>query len=426
MKKSTLALLPFAALASGGSAMAQTSVTMFGVIDNSVSSYRNQARGVLGNTQTLSQTMLANSAYSSSRLGFRGFEDLGGGLAASFWLEAGVNTDDGTGTATNGGLVFNRRSTVSLSSNGFGELRLGRDYTPTYWNDNLFDPFGVNGVGTSLIATANGLSSPGSQRSGWSNGQYSRASNSIGYFLPASLGGFYGQAMYAFNEQTSYDPGGLTPPGAAAVIVNPALAVADNARAGRYAGARLGYANGPMDVALAYGSSTTGSNYYLGTTTTIDIWNISGSYDFGIAKAFAEYTHNNMKTDYAINAFNPFGTTNPGFNGILLGATIPLGSGLIRAAYSAVRYSNSNFNIAGTSANYFGFNKQPEADKFALGYVYNFSKRTAAYASVGYVSNRNGAALTVGGQGYSIVPTAGQLPTPGSSVGYDIGLRHSF
>ena len=60
-----------------------------------------------------------------------------------------------------------------------------------------------------------------------------RASNSVGYFLP-KLGGFYGQFMYAFNEKISYDPGGLTPPGIAAIVANPALAATpDNARAGR-------------------------------------------------------------------------------------------------------------------------------------------------------------------------------------------------
>jgi hypothetical protein len=57
----------------------------------------------------------------------------------------------------------------------------------------------VNGVGTSLISTAMGQTSPGSFKSGWSNPQYQRASNSVGYFLP-KLGGFYGQFMYAFNE----------------------------------------------------------------------------------------------------------------------------------------------------------------------------------------------------------------------------------
>jgi len=425
MKKTAIALLPFAALIASGNALAQSSVTLFGVIDNSISSYKNQAKDVFGNTVTTSQTALANSAYSSSRLGFRGTEDLGGGLAASFWLEAGVNTDDGSGTGTNGSLSFNRRSTVSLSG-FFGEIRLGRDYTPTYWNDNLFDPFGVNGVGTNLVSTASGQTSPGSVRSGWTNGQYSRASNSIGYFLPPSLGGFYGQAMFAFNEQVSYNPGGLTPPGAAAIVNDPTLAVADNARAGRYVGGRIGYANGPLDVALSYGKSTVGSNYYLGTTTTIDIWNLGGSYDFGVAKLFAEYSHNKMNTTLAVNAFNPFGTTKPGFNGGLIGVTVPVGAGLIRASYSAVKYNNTNVNLVGTTANFFGFNSQPKADKFALGYVYNFSKRTAVYATVGYIDNKDGAALTVGGPAYYTKAINGFVPLPNSSVGYDIGFRHSF
>ena len=83
-------------------------------------------------------------------------------MSASFWLEAGLDNDDGHGAATNSnnqpsgagagvdgrqGLTFNRRSTVSLAG-GWGELRLGRDYTPQFWNLTVFDPFGTNGVGT--------------------------------------------------------------------------------------------------------------------------------------------------------------------------------------------------------------------------------------------------------------------------------------
>ena len=98
-----------------------------------------------GHGDVADKTQLTNSGYNSSRLGFRGTEDLGGGMSASFWLEAGVNNDDGTGAATSTnnqaiaapapavagtqGLTFNRRSTVSLAG-GWGELRLGRDYTP--------------------------------------------------------------------------------------------------------------------------------------------------------------------------------------------------------------------------------------------------------------------------------------------------------
>jgi predicted porin len=88
-----------------------------------------------------SQTALSNSGYNASRLGFRGTEDLGGGLAASFWLEAPITNDDGKDWSAS----FSRRSTVSLSG-GFGEIRLGRDYTATFWNDTVFDPFGTVGV----------------------------------------------------------------------------------------------------------------------------------------------------------------------------------------------------------------------------------------------------------------------------------------
>ncbi|MBU0828125.1 MAG: porin, partial [Gammaproteobacteria bacterium] len=138
MKKSLIAL---AVLAASGAAMAQSSVTLFGIVD---------ATYAYGSGSVANKSQLTNSGYNSSRLGFRGVEDLGGGMSASFWLEAGVNNDNGSGanTSTNnqgaaaaggGGLTFNRRSTVSLNG-GFGEVRLGRDYTPQFWNLTVFDP----------------------------------------------------------------------------------------------------------------------------------------------------------------------------------------------------------------------------------------------------------------------------------------------
>src|SRR5215203_170812 len=151
MKKSLIAL---AVLAAAGAASAQSSVTLFGVVDATLA---------FGKGDVSDKTSLSNSGYNSSRLGFRGTEDLGGGMSASFWLEAGVNNDNGSGAATNlnnqpsggaiagigggQGLTFNRRSTVSLGGT-WGELRLGRDYTPQFWNLTVFDPFGTNGVGT--------------------------------------------------------------------------------------------------------------------------------------------------------------------------------------------------------------------------------------------------------------------------------------
>ena len=89
MKKSLIAL---AVLAAAGTASAQSSVTLFGIVDVTLA---------YGKGEVADRTSLTNNGYNSSRLGFRGTEDLGGGMSASFWLEAGLNPDDGTGLGTN-------------------------------------------------------------------------------------------------------------------------------------------------------------------------------------------------------------------------------------------------------------------------------------------------------------------------------------
>ncbi|MDR6519446.1 porin [Variovorax atrisoli] len=420
MKKSLVAL---AALAVAGVASAQSSVTLFGVVDASVSGYSNTARdnratvfpnafGIpvylnQGSVKT-SRRELANSAYNSSRLGFRGTEDLGGGLAASFWLEAPISNDDGSqGVAT-----FARRSTVSLSG-GFGEIRLGRDYTPTFWNDTVFDPFGTNGVGTNLISTANtafgGFGTPAASVGSFANvgsSNYVRASNTIGYFLPPNLGGFYGQFQYGMAEKTKYSSGIYTPD------------VANSQRQGRYIGGRFGYANGPLDVALAYGSSTVGDNYYAGTTTKVNTLNLGASYDFGPVKLFGELSKAKNKIDYEVTPFLG-GRPDIDLTGYLLGVTVPVGAGLIRASWSHVKYdTNQPFNPFAVN------NADPKANKIALGYVHNLSKRTALYATIARVSNKNGASLTVGGPAF--YNNAAGAFTPKSSTGYDFGIRHAF
>ena len=134
MKKSLIAL---AVMAAAGAASAQSSVTLFGIVDVNYNYVKGDGNGHVSS--------LTDSGYNSSRLGFRGTEDLGGGMSASFWLEAALQNDNGNA----GGLFFQRRSTVSLAGN-WGELRLGRDYVPTFWNMTVFDPFGTNGVGSNI------------------------------------------------------------------------------------------------------------------------------------------------------------------------------------------------------------------------------------------------------------------------------------
>src|SRR6185369_6618145 len=137
---------------------------------------------------------------------------------AGFWIEGALQPD--TGNA--GGQTWQRRSTVSLLG-GFGEVRLGRDYTPTFWNLTIFDPFGTNGVGSHLnLFASGGVGTP--ILSGAAT--LVRASNTVGYFLPKELGGFYGQVQVAAPEGV---PGN------------------------KYVGGRVGYGVGPVNVAAAWG-----------------------------------------------------------------------------------------------------------------------------------------------------------------------------
>lgn len=403
MKRSSVA---FAALALAGAASAQSTVTLFGVLDASVSGFSNKAKNALDQSATSRQTVLRNSAYNASRIGFRGTEDLGNGLAASFWLESPVTNDDGQ----QGLSTFSRRSTLSLSG-GFGEVRLGRDYTPTFWNDTVFDPFGTNGVGTNLIFTANNLfgafngpaATPVPGVANVAGNNTARASNTIGYFLPPNLGGIYGQVMYGLSEQVQYDSGNFPP------------ATTNNVRTGRYIGGRVGYSQGPVDVAVSYGRSTIGDDFFSGTTTNVDTLNLGASYDFGPVKLFGELSRARNRIDYQAVPLAG-GRPDVVLTGQLLGATMPVGSGLIRAAWSHVSYDrNLPFSSVASLPD-------QRASKLALGYVHNLSKRTALYATVARVSEKNGASLVAGGPAFTGTPAF----TPKSSTGYDVGIRHAF
>ncbi len=340
------ALLALAA----GTASAQSSVTLFGIVDVNL---RNVSNSGVGSNSTLN-----NNGLSSSRFGFRGVEDLGGGLKAGFWLESDINPDNGT---TNGnGKLFARRSTVSLMGN-FGEFRLGRDLTPSGAFTYTFDPFGVIGVGGSAnIARYSGQAT------------FFRADNAISYFLP-NMGGVYGQAMVALDEG-----------------VNPSLPGTGVDRfARKYAGGRLGYANGPIDVAVSYGSTEVDATGGKFKTT-----GIGGSYNFGVAKLMSHYYSDRL---LALKE-----------NRFLLGVSVPLGAHEIRASY--VR-SDATGGTAAYNAS--------DANQLALGYVHNLSKRTAMYGTASRISNKGGATFAISGGNPGI--TAG-----GKSSGYELGLRHSF
>jgi predicted porin len=353
MKKSLLALAVLGAFA--GVASAQSSVTLYGTVDLN-------GRYVKADGQDRRLT-LSQDGINSSQLGFRGVEDLGGGLKAGFNLLAGVNADTGTTNSK----FFNRRSTVSLFSNA-GELRLGRDYKPDFWNQTIFDAFGTNGLGSSLNV-----------RQGYAG---TRSDNSIGYFLPSNLGGFYGQAMVAASE------GGAT-------LDRPA----------RYYGGRLGFAAGPFDIAGAYAEQKfrapftvcspavcAGVPIVAGTNDKQKTWNIGGSWDFGFAKLMGYYDHeklNDAKEDmWSISGVMPFGQ-----------------------AELHVGWDHSEGKVS-------GFDKQ-KVDQFKVTAQYNVSKRTALYTTGSWLKNKDDTSLTL--------PGAAGLTRPGDdSKGFEIGVRHFF
>ncbi|MDB5914788.1 MAG: porin Gram-negative type, partial [Ramlibacter sp.] len=151
------------ALACAGGAHAQSSVTLFGVVDLGVQHFHSDGVG--------SQNTLGNGGLSTSRLGFRGIEDLGDGLKAGFWLEGSLNPDVGTGRATNtnnqvsgatvaGGFQFDRNAYVSLGGR-WGEVRLGHDFVPTHWSSIYFDPFNAIGVARAGNFTFSGVTAGG-------------------------------------------------------------------------------------------------------------------------------------------------------------------------------------------------------------------------------------------------------------------------
>ena len=163
-----------------------------------------------------------------------------------------------------------------------------------------------------MISSVNGST-------GLNNTNSTRASNSIGYFLPPNLGGFYGQLQYSLHENTDSSTTADT--------------ASTNSNAGRYIGGRFGWANGPLDVAVSAGQNIAVDT--LALTRKVQTINLGASYDFGPVKLFGELSNVQNKFDTAL------GNTHDSYNGYLIGATVPVGPGLIRASYSTVRYNEA-------------------------------------------------------------------------------------
>ncbi len=357
MKKSLIAL---AVLAASGAAMAQSSVTLFGIIDTNVSYLDGIDNGAGG---TDNKYGLGTSGNATSRLGFRGVEDLGGGLKAGFWLEGEIFGDNGNAS----GFDFKRRSTVSLMGN-FGEVRLGRDKTPVYAKISSYDVFDQAGFGQFL---------------GWSNWRNDfaagltdtdgkRKNNLITYFTP-NISGFSGAIGYGFDEQTT-------------------------GKLGRYAGGYAAYDNGPVSVALAYDQSDLGNTS--GHTVERDVSSVSGSYDFGVAKLSGIYQHLKDKESG--------GAPDSKVDSYALGVSAPVGPGVVKLQYAL--YDQKAIDS--------------KANQYSLGYVYDLSKRTAVYGTVSYMDNNDNSQLGLPAK--SLGNGNNPALRGDSQTGVQVGIRHSF
>ena len=235
MKKTTLPLALLAVFST--SALAQSNVSIYGVVDAGLVRESGGPAGTVTN--------LSSGIASGSRIGFKGKEDLGGGVAAIFQIENGFNAD--TGAAGQGGVLFGRQAFVGLTGK-FGAVTLGRQYTPYYKTlRDIGDPFGA----VSLAGRAGNLFVTNT-----------RADNMVEYVSP-SFAGIRADLAYGAGE------------------------VAGDSSKNRMLGGSIGYAGGPFTAQLAY--------HRIENATATDFTRnalASAKYDFKAVVAYASYAIN--------------------------------------------------------------------------------------------------------------------------------------
>ena len=264
VKKTILATAALGMLAAG--AHAQTNVAIYGIVDTGLVFARGGAGG--------SETKLVSGGSTGSRLGFRGSEDLGGGLSAIFTLENGLLAD--TGAADQGGLLFGRQAFVGLKG-GAGTVTFGRQYAPIYSTLLIADPFGNNYGGASGQLMSD-------EKAGV------RMNNAIKYASP-TFNGFDVQLAYRFGE------------------------VAGNTSASHQVGFATGYAKGPLTLRLGYNQTNNATATDKAKNTLL-----VGRYNFGPAIG---------SFGYGINK----GTGTVDSHDLLLGVKVPLGVHTVMASY---------------------------------------------------------------------------------------------
>ena len=370
MKKSLIAL---AAVAATGAAIAQSSVTLYGVADIAVGSVTKAdgAKGTLVNGQpriTGVNSKKTNGAQANSglnnansRIGFRGTEDLGNGLKASFQFEQAVNLANGA-TDANG---FQRQAWVGLSGD-FGSVRAGRQFRPSY-----------DAVVYDIVNTAN--YSVNDKLFNYDGGTRNNAQ--IKYTSP-SFSGFQVIAGYVFKDNSNTS-------GVKAFNKDSNAFTTSKTKNGIY---DLGvtYVNGPLAAGLGYNYVKL-DNEGNGKNSSNNNGHLGASYDFGSFKLAASYHYSD--------------STN--LQGATIGASVPFGAFSVAADVGYAKQRKES-----------GFAKKEDAVNVVLEAKYALSKRTTAYAAYYYAGDDKARAVVAQRNDFK--------DGFGNKNNYGIGLRHNF
>ena len=340
MKKNLIAL---AVLAASGVASAQSTVTLYGLVDAYFGSTRTKVSEPGVATTSLRQTVINSGGFNTSRFGLKGSEDLGGGLKANFVLESGFNVDTGAAssytnpfTGESSSSTFSRNSWVGVSG-GFGEVKLGKMWTP--YDD-------VKGLGAAAF-DAN-IFAPAANV--WlSNNYQDRPGNAI-YYVTPDMSGFSAAAMYSFGENKT-----------------------QTQKAGKIISANVKYIGGPVAVALAYQREEQGGA--LATNPTTKFTQLNGSYDFGVVKLLAAAGNVKRGEDKAKE--------------YQIGVDVPVGAAFtLSGGYARSKLTSPAGDVTSRG--------------FGLAGKYDMSKRTFLYAGVNAAKNDGGIAGEVKTETYAV------------------------
>ncbi|MFM2066312.1 MAG: hypothetical protein RLZZ584_1221 [Pseudomonadota bacterium] len=348
-------------LAASTSAQAQPTLTIYGIADLAVRNVNNQGVGSL-------QSEVSGSA-STSRLGVRGSQELPDGLSAGFNFEHGLAADNGTEASST--KFWDRRAVVTVVSKTLGELRLGRDYVPTYTVWTRYDPFSYVGVARSADFYSATPAGPIKSAFAANDNTTVRADNTVQYILPAlpGLAGVEGGLFYTPGE-------------------------GNDATAGRarMSGLRLGYSGAGFTV----GAATQSSENSLTTAGKFKDAALGAGIDIGpvrLAGAWRQMKYDLSKqTNLMISALGTFGP---------------------HQVKASMVKANMSGRVGATSI------EADDGSKLGLGYVYNLSREASMSASYARISNDGAARFSIPGG------RAGLL-AGGSSSGYEAGITYRF